>query len=189
MREINVRNEIQIQMYKHNRWRKGRMRYAGFLSVAVCLLSACHTNTQYHVYQPVLGEEGWQKADTVAFDLPPEVPAGTYQLEVGIRHTGAYPYRDIWLSVTQVDGDSLPSHTDTLHIYLADEKGQWQHEGAVGGLFQATYVWDKPVVWGTDSLGRSFRIAHLMRKNPLPGISDVGVRLFFSGRVDAEEHK
>lgn len=189
MREINVRNEIQIQMYKHKKWIKGRMGYAGFLSLVVCLLSACHTNTQYHVYQSVSGGEGWQRTDSVGFELPPEVPAGTYQMEVGIRHTGAYPYRDIWLSVTRVDGDSLPSHTDTLHIYLADEKGQWHHEGAVGGLFQTAYIWDEPVVLTTDSLGRSFRIAHLMRKNPLPGISDVGIRLFFPGRVNAEKHE
>lgn len=189
MREIDARNEIRIQMCKHKEgMKKGRMRYA-LLSVVVCLLSACHTNTRYHVYHSVPGGENWQKTDTVVFELPPEVPAGTYQMEVGIRHTGAYPYRDIWLSVTRVDGDFVPSNTDTLHVYLADEKGQWSHEGAVGGLYQAAYVWSKPVVLTTDSVGRSFRIVHLMRKNPLPGISDVGIRLFLPGRVNAEKDK
>ena len=81
MREINVRNEIQIhQMYRDKKWIKGRMGYAGFLSLGVYLLSACHTNTQYHVYQSVTGGEGWQKTDSVVFELPPEVPAGTYQM-------------------------------------------------------------------------------------------------------------
>lgn len=100
------------------------MRCAGLAGICLFLLGACHTDTLYHVYQAVPGEKGWNKSDSLIFTLPPEVAAGTYGMEIGIRHTGGYPYRDIWLSVTQVEGeDSLASHTDTLHIYLADEKG------------------------------------------------------------------
>lgn len=201
MKEINVRNVIRIQMYKHKKWTMGIPGFpcmplfsqkvkAGLLLWGLCLwLSACHTDTKYHVYQSVPGEGSWQKTDSLVFNLPPDVPAGTCRMEVGIRHTGTYPYRDIWLSVTQIDGDSLPPHTDTLHIYLADEKGQWSHEGAIGGLYQAAYVYDKPVVLKADSIGRQFRVTHLMRQNPLPGVSDVGIRLFFPGGVNAEEHK
>lgn len=153
------------------------------------LLASCHTDTRYHVYQAVPGENGWKNSDSLLFLLPPELEAGEYGMEIGIRHTGGYPYRDIWISVTQVDSDSLPSHTDTLHLYLADEEGRWGHEGAVGGLYQSVYVREKPVKLTADSLGRSFRIAHLMRRNPLPGISDVGVRLFLTRRINAEKHE
>lgn len=167
------------------------MRCAGLAGICLFLLGACHTDTLYHVYQAVPGEKGWNKSDSLVFTLPPEVAAGTYGMEIGIRHTGGYPYRDIWLSVTQVEGeDSLASHTDTLHIYLADEKGAWeQHEGAIGGLYQRAYTCEKPVVWLTDSVGHSLRITHLMRQNPLSGVLDVGVRLFFTSRVNTEKDK
>lgn len=188
-------------MCRHKKWIKGipglpcmplffhKMTGMGVAMLVLCLLASCHTDTRYHVYQAVPGENGWKNSDSLLFQLPPELEAGEYGMEIGIRHTGGYPYRDIWISVTQVDSDSLPSHTDTLHLYLADEEGRWGHEGAVGGLYQSAYVREKPVKLTADSLGRSFRIAHLMRRNPLPGISDVGVRLFLTRRINAEKHE
>lgn len=162
---------------------------AGLALCVLFLLNACHTDTRYHVYQAVSGEEGWDKSDSLAFHLPVGLSSGEYRMEIGLRHTGEYSYRDIWLSVTQSEGDSIPPRTDTLHIYLTDEKGHWVQSGAMGGLYQHVYVSDKPVIFSTDSIYRIFRITHLMRQNPLPGISDVGIRLFLPGRVNAEEDK
>lgn len=162
---------------------------AGLALCVLFLLNACHTDTRYHVYQAVSGEEGWDKSDSLAFHLLVGLSSGEYRMEIGLRHTGEYPYRDIWLSVTQLEGDSIPPRTDTLHIYLTDEKGHWVQSGAMGGLYQHVYVSDKPVIFSTDSIDRIFRITHLMRQNPLPGISDVGIRLFLSGRVNAEKDK
>lgn len=105
---------------------------AGLALCVLFLLNACHTDTRYHVYQAVSGEEGWDKSDSLAFHLPVGLSSGEYRMEIGLRHTGEYPYRDIWLSVTQSEGDSIPPRTDTLHICLTDEKdtgcrvGQWE---------------------------------------------------------------
>lgn len=200
MKETNVRNVIRIQMFRLKKRIKGIPAYpcmplfyrrvwcAAWFSVCLFLLEGCHTDTRYHVYRAVSGTDGWSKSDSMEFVLPADVPAGTYGMEIGIRHTGEYPYRDIWLSVTKVEGDSLPSHTDTLHIYLADEEGHWkQHGGAIGGLFQQTSVCGKPVTLLADSITRCFRVTHLMRQNPLPGISDVGIRLFLAGSINAEK--
>lgn len=187
-RETNVRSVIQIRMY---RLKESFIYYikAGLALCVLFLLNACHTDTRYHVYQAVSGEEGWDKSDSLAFHLPVGLSSGEYRMEIGLRHTGEYSYRDIWLSVTQSEGDSIPPRTDTLHIYLTDEKGHWVQSGAMGGLYQHVYVSDKPVIFSTDSIDRIFRITHLMRQNPLPGISDVGIRLFLPGRVNAEEDK
>lgn len=187
-RETNVWSVIQIRMY---RLKESFIHYikAGLALCVLFLLNACHTDTRYHVYQAVSGEEGWDKSDSLAFHLPVGLSSGEYRMEIGLRHTGEYPYRDIWLSVTQSEGDSIPPRTDTLHIYLTDEKGHWVQSGAMGGLYQHVYVSDKPVIFSTDSIERIFRITHLMRQNPLPGISDVGIRLFLPGRVNAEEDK
>ena len=103
---------------------------AGLALCVLFLLNACHTDTRYHVYQAVSGEEGWDKSDSLAFHLPVGLSSGEYRMEIGLRHTGEYPYRDIWLSVTQSEGDSIPPRTDTLHIYLTDEKGHWVQSGA-----------------------------------------------------------
>lgn len=162
---------------------------AGLALCALFWLNACHIETRYHVYQSVSGDEGWDKSDSLAFSLPVGFAAGKYVVEVGLRHTGEYPYRDIWLSITQSEGDSLLTHTDTLHIYLADEKGQWMQESAVGGLYQYVCVADQPLILSDDSIGCTFYITHLMRQNPLPGITDIGIRLFLPAGIDAEKDK
>lgn len=81
---------------------------AGLALCVLFLLNACHTDTRYHVYQAVSGEEGWDKSDSLAFHLPVGLSSGEYRMEIGLRHTGEYSYRDIWLSVTQSEGDSIP---------------------------------------------------------------------------------
>lgn len=162
---------------------------AGLTLCALFLLNACHTDTRYHVYQAVSGKEGWDKSDSLAFHLPVGISSGEYRMEIGLRHTGEYPYRDIWLSVTQSEGDSLPLRTDTLHICLADEKGHWMQNGAVGRLYQHVYVSDELIIFSADSIDRIFRITHLMRQNPLPGVSDVGIRLFLPDCVNTEKNE
>lgn len=159
-----------------------------WIGLFLCFLIACHTDTKYHVYQSVPGKNGWLKQDSLTFNLPSSISAGEYRMEIGVRNTGGYPYRDIWLSVTRMEG-LLPAQTDTVHIYLADENGHWGHENAIGGLYQQTFICEKPIVLLNDSVECCFRITHLMRKNPLPGVSDVGIRLFFAGRIDTEKNK
>lgn len=156
-------------------WKKWNA-LAAFL--VLCCVSSCENNTLYHTYRAIQGDLGWYRSDSLDFDLPSGLPPSAYTLEIGIRNTGVYPYKDIWLAVMQVSGDGVWGGTaDTLHLYLADEKGRWDREGSVGGYYQSTFVCEKPFVVGTDSSGRSLRVVHVMQDDPLPGISDVGIRL------------
>ena len=107
---------------------------------AFLCLYACQTDTVYYTYNPI-STDGWKKTDTLQFYLPDTLSLGTYHLEVGIRHTGKYPYRDVWLELIQY----LPKpntvndwieHKDTIHIYLANEKGVWNGTGTTSGHFQ-----------------------------------------------------
>lgn len=165
-------------------------------------LTACHTDTVYHVYYPV-SENGWSKQDTLTYTLPDSLKAGCYQLEVNVRHTEAYPYRDIWLelaferrkpqqffsaSVEQEDSldnnkpdipiDSMVWVRDTFHLYLADEQGRWLKGGTIGSLYQFSAS-ARPFCL-SDADGKTFRIVHIMKDNPLQGIHDIGIRLFQS---------
>lgn len=162
-------------------------------------LTACHTDTVYHIYQPV-SEEGWNKKDTLIYMLPDSLAAGCYQLELDVRHTGNYPYRDIWLemaferrkpqdfSADMPDRDSLdipeqdiPVDTmmwvrDTVHLYLADEQGRWLNGGTIGSLYQFRATTGKFCLTNKD--GKTFRIVHIMKDNPLQGIHDIGIRIY-----------
>ncbi|WP_455672939.1 gliding motility lipoprotein GldH [Phocaeicola sp.] len=142
---------------------------------ACLLLAACHSNTVYHSYQPV-ATAGWDKGDTLVYTLPASVPAGTYEAEIGVRHQEAYPYRDLWVSISRNMQDTLIYTTDTLQVFLADETGNWKGDGP-GGLYQLTQVYQPKFTITGKGSSRSIRIVHIMKDKPLIGVSDIGIRL------------
>lgn len=154
----------------------GRKCLLPALSVLL-FFSSCKNETVYHTYQAVPENPGWNRSDSLAFCLPSGLPSASYTLEVGVRNTERYEYRDLWLLLIQVPCDTLPLRADTLHLYLADKEGRWNKGGSAGHYYQSVFVYDKPFVIGTDSFNRELRIVHAMRDNPLVGISDIGIRL------------
>ena len=141
------------------------------------LLVSCRQDTLYHTYQTITTDNGWNKLDTLSYRLPKDLEGDHFRLEIGLRNTNQYPFRDIWLSISQNWEDSLVFQTDTLHFYLADEQGKWINGGNTGKLFQHTYLCDQPFTIHPSS-ANELRLTHLMQVNPLPGINDAGIRLF-----------
>lgn len=71
-----------------------------FLMVAVFVLASCFQRTVYDEYAhtPIAG---WEKNDTLSFDIPPILTTGYYQESLGLRITGAYPFTGLTLIVDQ----------------------------------------------------------------------------------------
>lgn len=141
----------------------------------ILLLAACQSNIVYHSYEPV-SPGGWAKSDTLVYALPASVPAGSYEVEIGIRYQESYPYRDIWLGVSHNTLDTLTYVTDTLQLFLADEVGNKTGNGP-GGLYQCDLPYKTSFPIRLEGNARTFRIVHIMTDEPLIGISDVGIRL------------
>lgn len=157
-----------------------------FLVWMLLLFASCQEPIRYHSYQPV-SSTGWDREDTLSYLFLSPLPNGDYEMQIGMRHIESYPYRDIWLGLrTNWEGDSL-YHTDTLHLYLADERGDWYGTG-MGGVVQ--FAQKESVTWSLrDSISKPvIQIFHLMNDSVLKGISDVGIRLSVASRcIDAEE--
>ena len=141
----------------------------------IIILAACQNNIIYHSYTPV-PLDGWNKSDTLVYTLPASIPAGTYEMTIGIRHQESYPYRDLWMNISTNVKDTSTYTTDTLQLFLADKTGNWNGNGP-GGLYQFTKLYTPSFTIAQDSASRNIRIVHIMTDNPLKGISDVGIRL------------
>ena len=140
----------------------------------LCL--SCQNHILYHSYQPV-SSTGWLKGDSLQYALPADLPQGNYNLYIGIKHCETYQYRDLWLSVHQEITDSISTqhHTDTLHLYLANNLGRWKGTG-IGGTRQ--YESESPFVLPHESDKElKIKISHIMQDEPLHAISFVGIRL------------
>ena len=109
------------------------------------------------------------------------VDTGIYSTKIGVRHTVSYPYRDLWLSVSLPD----KGKSDTVHLYLANERGNWNGNGTASGYYQ--YEADGPIFNYGESSDSVIKICHIMKGFVLPSISDIGISI--SRSINPEENK
>lgn len=136
------------------------------------LLSSCTGNTLYHHFQS-LPAEGWERSDTVCFDVPKAEEDMEGTLFVAFRTT-AYPgIREVVLAVEQCGEDAAVFRCDTIRCTLADDEGN----ATVQGVNYHQYEdWPLPFSLQKDK-SQSIRIHHLMRSEVISGISEVGIRI------------
>ncbi len=141
------------------------------LTVAATLVS-CNRKTVYDRYghTPITG---WEKNDTLSFYVSPMAEGGNYAEELGLRINGAYPFMDLCLVVEQRILPGNLTLRDTVNCQLADNNGQMKGHGI------SFYQYNIPITELKLSKGDSLQvfIRHNMKREILPGISDVGVKL------------
>ena len=160
-----------------------------FLLLTVVLaLAGCHRVTVYHHFENInIG--GWEKPDTLWFCMPPAKSAAMLHEEVELRVSDRYPFQGVSLVIEQTTIHTSQSaqltpltlhpspltnvRTDTLHCSLINHDGSFKVKGIVYHQYHF-HLTDLSV-----DEGDSIRIAvrHAMRRETLPGIVDVGIKL------------
>ena len=142
------------------------------LTTAVLLLASCRQRTAYFHYEhtPIAG---WEKNDTLSFVIGPVKEGGKYQEEIGLRINGAYPFMGLQLVIEQRITSEDKKRTDTLNCTLIDRKGIPQGSGF------SHYQYLLPLTTLDIPEGERVYVAlrHDMKREILPGIADVGIRL------------
>lgn len=147
--------------------------YILLAAVAAALsLSSCDGGVAYDEYRatPVAG---WERNDTLTFDVPRLRLGGSYAQTLGLRVTGAYPFTALSLLVERVVEPGHRVYADTIDCRLYDDKGNILGRGVT--TYQYAFALPPLNLRAGDSLRVSVR--HVMKRDPLPGVSDVGYRL------------
>ena len=135
-------------------------------------MAGCDRQTVYNHYEhtPVAG---WEKNDTLSF-LTDALPRdGRYIEEVGLRINGNYPFMGLSLIVEQSVLPSGATRSDTLNCQLIDQQGR-----ALGrGVSHYQYLFHLTTLPLRRGQRLHVAIRHDMKREILPGISDVGLRL------------
>lgn len=152
------------------------MRIPRLVPLTACLaalLSGCGQRPAECGYLPV-SADGWGLTDTLTFRTD-TLPAGRYSLTLGLRTSAAvpYPYRSLTLRLQQTWKRTGTVRCDTVVCPLTTAAGDlsgkgltfFQHEFPAG-----TFRLQKPAA------GR-LSVSHIMRREILPGITDVGFRI------------
>ena len=136
------------------------------------LCMACTRHTLIHSFRAI-PEEGWRRSDTLVFTLPPSPDDAEYALYIDLRLHNRFPYRELWLAVEHHLPDSSLISRDTLCYHLSDESGNLCGQG-INLLQYETHAGTLPLRTGVET---QIRIHHLMRRETLPYIMEVGVRV------------
>jgi len=141
-------------------------------AVAAVMLVACRQQTVYYHYEHV-PVAGWEKNDTLVFNLPPIADDGRYMQELGVSISSDYPFMGLNLVVEQQNVVTHELRTDTLVCRLVDEQGNAKGRG----VSQFQYLFHLNTL--RLRKGEQLRVAirHDMKREILPGITDIGIRL------------
>ena len=139
-----------------------------FLSVAA-VFTGCDPKKVYSHYEHI-PHEGWDKTDTLFYEVPPVKEAGTYQEEIGIRTDIDFPFQSLALVVAQ---DIYPQgkHLQVVkNCVLYDKSGKERGDGI--SRFQNLI----PLTDIQLNQGDSLRICitHNMRREMMSGLFDIG---------------
>lgn len=117
--------------------------------------------------------EGWEQHNVLSFPIDSIESGGEYELSVGARTTYDYPFQTLWLEVTTHFEHPRMDFLDTLVCQVTDLQGNILGRGI--SVFQYVY----PLKALRLNIGQKgvVTIKHIMRRNILPGVSDIGVIL------------
>ena len=159
-----------------------RSRHVITFLVLLLIISSCTRKTVYHHYEPA-PIAGLEKNDTLFFHVAPMKKSAVLREEVGLRINSLYPFMGLSLIVQQTTlhrqaekGNVMRNHitrTDTLNCNLIDQRGNTKGKGI--NFYQYDFHLTDLSLNDGDSL--CIAIHHNMKREILPGIVDVGIKL------------
>ena len=142
------------------------------LFVLALSLSCDRERTVCFTYRPT-PVEGWEQHNALTFPIDSVQQTGEYNLSIGVRTTYDYPFQTLWFQVTTRLEHSHLELLDTLVCQVTDPQGNTLGHGI--SIFQ--YVYPLTSVHLNVGQRGTITVKHIMRRNMLPGVSDVGVVL------------
>ena len=141
-------------------------------AMLLLVLSACNRKLVYDRYlsTPI---SGWEKNDTLSYDIRPVSGTDTYDMWLGLRTSEAYPFTAITLIVEQHIYPKDTIVNDTVNCKLTDRHGNASGTGV--NFHQYRFPVTELQLQDGDSI--HIRVRPDMKREILPGISDVGISL------------
>lgn len=145
------------------------VRFSVALAVALAMGGCSHKTIFSHYV--AIDPSGWERADTMHFAVAHVPQTARYVETIGLRITSHYPFTALTVIVDQHAVPSGIQRTDTLCCRLTDESGT-----VIGsGLTHYQYLFPLPTLPLSEGDSLSVSIRHHMKREMLPGITDVGL--------------
>ena len=150
---------------------KGMLRSI-FAFVLLISLFSCQNEDESILINDVGNQ--WNKKKVQQFDFAVNDAQNQKNLVFVIRNNNDYPYSNLRLIAT-LEHNKKVIATDTMNYVLAKPNGEWLGKGfgeTKEALFQYKLNYKFP-----QNGNYSLKVVQAMRKNVLPGIEDLGVKI------------
>ena len=154
------------------------LRLCCSLFAAFCLLlTACRPSPQYQQHYTIPSYK-WAGGFQPVFTFDITDTAAAYQVFFTVRHTEDYPFRNIWLLMGQQSPGDTGMHTSRVELTLAEGSGQWRGRG-MGEIIEQLVPLSTPnnPTFFTRKGRYTIRLTQDMRRDPLPEVMQVGLRI------------
>jgi len=143
---------------------------------SLLLLGSCGDKNRIYEQNIDIKDNNWRIEDTKEFRFEITDTTQTYNVYFNIRNALFYEYYNLYMSQTLINPVGQKMHIKLHELYLMDKKtGEPLGKGA-GDIFDHTVLALKKQQFkipGTYTI----RLTQYMRKNPLPGIMAVGIKV------------
>jgi gliding motility-associated lipoprotein GldH len=119
-------------------------------------------------------ENEWSSKEKAVFEMDITDTQSLNNISLMVRHADGYPFSNIFLFVTTSYPDGAVK-TDTMEVMLANDKGEWQGDGA-GDIFDLKVPIKKNVRFPLSGHYK-FEFTQAMDADPLPLIMDFGFEI------------
>ena len=152
--------------------KKRRHKELVYLLLSSICIASCIGGTFFHSYKP-LPAEGWERRDTICFDLPQAAQDFNGTLTIGLRTKTSISMQEVVLAVEQCDKTSSTYHCDTVRYPLTDAEGFALAKGVNNHQYETRHL---PFSMKKDQC-ISVRIHHLMRNEMVQSITELGIKI------------
>lgn len=137
---------------------------------SIIIYSACDQKHYFSQYEST-DVKAWKSTDTLSFSINIEEENKNYQYAISVRHSKEYEFSNIWLKVF-VKGNAIDtSFRYEIPLFKNDGKPYGKSSGSL-----CTQTIPLKTNLPIHKKGTyTIKIQQLMRKDPLDGISDIGV--------------
>jgi len=140
--------------------------------IALFTIYSCGDGVVFDTYNHV-PLSGWEKSDTLFYDVPPLVQDSRYRQTLGLRINQSYPFTGLTFVIDQTVEPGHRLFADTVRCRLIDSKGNMLGKGV--NYYQYDFIISEVNLNRGDSLHLGIR--HIMKRETLPGIADIGVKI------------
>ncbi len=151
----------------------GRYGHSLIRAAGICLLlSSCGSEAWHHIYKPI-PVAVWEKSDTLTYCLPEVPDSGLYDFYVDVRTTAAFPYTGLKVGALTCTDSFAAERRDTADLWVQTPSGIPSGEG-ITLICHETPLYRLFLCPGQRT---TVRLYHVMRREDLPGVSDVGLKV------------